>query len=400
MGTNLAQLLASGPATVTYGGSSLLFKDGLNFGAELDLYDIDVANYGTVAQGVDNGNLTLGGTPAGVWGDHAALYRCLRQRPGDFVIPIQPIWLADADTDLLTVPGHVLSTRDTVYVSGYGAYTLPGGTAANTLYYVHLDAGDPEKLSLHTTAVDAATGANKVDLTSTGEGELALVQETPLIIHSSRHIKVTLHNVGIVQPPSIEPGPKKTTFAEVKFEAFRRHGKAWADANSLYTIERAQYVEPTYDPATLQPKIFWAAWGTAAPWSSLSFNAGFKFAAGLQLSGNDFDDLGICNRQIDKIAPTVAFVPYGISEKDILAVLPLQGANTGRGTLTSTAAKRLTISATGAYIDLPAAALTKPDMRYNRKDPRSGELQFSAVQSFTAGVPNVLASISNTAPAA
>ena len=42
---------------------------------------------------------------------------------------------------------------------------------------------------------------------------------------------------------SIEPGPKKTTFAEVKFEAFRRHGKAWADANSLYTIERAHYVE-------------------------------------------------------------------------------------------------------------------------------------------------------------
>jgi hypothetical protein len=398
MPTNLATLLSGGPAKVTFGGATMLTKNGINADPSLDLFDIEVDTYGVVAQGVSNANIVLPFTPAGVWGDTGSLFRCLRQKVGDFIVPVMPIATVDPVTDQIEVLGHVFESGDSVYIALIIAGgTIPPGLDAATLYYAHKV--DADNVTLHGTRADSLTGDNPVDITGAGAGDLALVQEQPLVVHTKRGKRITFHNVGLVEPPTLDPGATRTVFGEARFEVFRRHGKSWADANSLFTIENAAYVDEAFDPVNLAPKVFAASWGATAPWTNMSTELGFRFATGIALTEKGNDEEGILNRQIDRIEPAVRFVPVGIMEEHIWAALRLQGAGTGRGQLTSSGAQVLNLSATGAYIRLYAAQLREGPTRFNRKDYRAGELEFAATQSFTGGVPNPLAFVGNAAPA-
>lgn len=75
---------------------------------------------------------------------------------------------ANAATDQLTSTGHGFTTGQYTEVWSTPGVALPGGLAAETVYYVR--AVDANTLTLHPTYADAIAGTNVVDITSAGSG--------------------------------------------------------------------------------------------------------------------------------------------------------------------------------------------------------------------------------------
>ena len=78
----------------------------------------------------------------------------------------------DVANDKLTLAGHGLATKDTVYVKNG---TVPDGLTAGISYFVNVSGDD---ISFHLTADDADAGVKAVDLTETGSADFELYKDS------------------------------------------------------------------------------------------------------------------------------------------------------------------------------------------------------------------------------
>jgi len=78
----------------------------------------------------------------------------------------------DVANDKITLAGHGLATKDTVYVKNG---TVPDGLTAGISYFVNVSGDD---ISFHLTADDADAGVKAVDLTETGSADFELYKDS------------------------------------------------------------------------------------------------------------------------------------------------------------------------------------------------------------------------------
>ena len=290
---------------------------------------------------------------------------------------------AIVNDDTITIPNHLWATGAAARFFSFGV--LPAGLVAGTLYYLRKDGDD---VTVHPTRADALANTNKVNITDAGTGTHRVIEQEPLVVVSSEGERYTFHVAALGALPAINGTSADTLIGEVTFQCFRKAGVAATTADSLFTLDTAEYTPPAIDPTKILTQAYSFTWG-AAPWADLETVSGIRFEFALNLVDVPDDALGVSARRVDSVSVTARATPLGIAPADVLAKLKLQGAGAQRGgSLAST--DNLVMAGTGVQVTMTNAALRNAPHAFGRSVDRVGELELFANRKFDAGVPQPL----------
>lgn len=391
MSTNLATIIG-GPCLVQYKGSTFRSKGDVKLSLELESFDVIVDLYQAVDKRVSGQPVKVAFTPEGRFEDLAVLFPYLAAALGSLITPVHVCGAVVAAANTIAVASTALAVGTPVSFGTTG--TMPAGLTAATLYYLSANAGGVR--TIHTSAADAATAANPVDITNAGTGTLSFVEQWALVIIGNDGTRLTLHNAAVTKMPTITARSTETLWGEVEIEGFAKNGVAWSTAASIYTLDTATFADSGFDPADILTQPHAGTWG-AAPWSGFYTKNGWQIEPSLSLEAVEDDASGVITRRIAGLGFTAKGEPMGIGLADLMTKLTLQGAGAVRGR--SLAVADLNIQGDGVYMRLYAAALMGGPAQWGTKLNRIGELTWAATRTFTAGVPNPLFHIGAAAPA-
>lgn len=372
---NLAKLL-EGPAIVSHRGVLFATRGGSTLTPQLSGFPIESDIEGVLANRADDVSLQLALTPVGVYTAEVidVLWRWRNPTIGQLVTPVYDIESIALDTHILTLLGSAGPRKGCpVMAASFGA--LPAAINDATVYFVGVPAAEtPNVITLHATAADAANGANPVAIADAGTGDHRIIEQEPLVIHTTMNRKITFWNAALVGMPAVEFSTTKTLIGAVTFEAFRKNNAAWSAANSLYTVEKALLNVTPPDKTKIPTQEYAYAWGDA-PWASWKTRGSFVMTPSLQLGVVSSDGDGTLCRKINSVGVSGRGSPDGFSEQQLLDVLGIQGGTAGRGKARSKVAN-LNISGTGVFARIPNASAQQTPLTFSPTDPRAGEIDF------------------------
>lgn len=365
-----------GPAIVTYRGITLHARGGVAYQPTSDAFAIDSDVHGTIGQRALDNAVAVTLTPIGVWTSAAlaVLFRLASQQVGTLLTPRYDVDTVDDSADTLTFLGSDKPrTGCPVRIGLVGAGTLPAGLSADTLYYFNADDD-----TLHTSAANAAAGTSAVDITDTGTGEFAVIEQEPLVIHGTDNRRLTLHNAAIVTPPSVTLGATQAPFGPMTFAGFIKNGAARTDANSLYTIDRAVFADSAPTVSEIPTQEYSAAWGSS-PWDSFKFRGPVTFTPQVGTSPIGDDGVGTVGLMLNNLTMTASGIPHGFTTAQLADILGMQGTGAGRGVSKARAA--LVVTGTGVYVSLANAGAVGLPQTFSATEPRAGALAWVAART-------------------
>lgn len=392
MSTNLATIIG-GPCLIQYDGSTFRSKGDVRLDLALETFDVVTDLYQAVDKRVSGQPVRVTFTPEGRFADLSVLFPYLGATLlGSFITPRYECGTVDATANTIAIAATTLPAATPV---SFGTTeTMPGGVTAATLYY--LSANSAGVRTIHNNATDAGTGANPVNITSTGSGTLTFVIQKALVILGTDGTRVTLHNAALTRMPTLTLRSTETLWGEVEFEAFSKNGVPWTTANSIYTIDTATFSDSGFDPADILTQPYVGEWGSA-PWNAFYTKEGFTVEPALELVAVDDDRSGVLTRQIAGLGVTARGQPHGPGLADLMSALTLQGGGATRGR--SLAGSNLNITGTGVYVRLYSAALIGGPAQWSTRLNRLGELTWAANRTFSGGAPQPLLYVGSSAPA-
>lgn len=398
MSINAATILG-GPALVTHRGATFYSKGNIALASQDETFQLEADRFGVVEERVSEQPLSVEFEPAGEWESLAVLWPYASTLLGSLISPQSLLVSAiNTTTEQLTVTAHGLATADAVMVHVETGGTLPTSTPAlsqSTRYYVRVV--DANTVTLHPTASDATGNLNAINFSAAGTGNFYLDRDHPLVIHTFAGIKLTLFNAAVVQMPAIRGSAVNTLIGPVRFEAFLQNGGEWSDTDARWKIESAALSDTTFDPANIKTLPLTAAWGSVAPWDNFDTAAGWNVEFPLELAPVSSDRHGVRTRRLVRVGANATARPIGIDENQILTKRLLQGATNARGRSYGVS-DHLNLTASGVYIRLYGAALTRSGINYSSRELRPGELQWVAQRTFTGGAPNAMFFVGTAAP--
>lgn len=364
---NLAKLL-EGPAVVTHRGVSFHSRGGVVLTPGAENFSVDSDAYGPLALRAQGNSIALALTPIGVWTDDVldVLYRWRNATLGQLVTPRYDISAINTATDVVTLLGTD-APRPGCPIRWAAETTKPAIVTLATTYYWGASG------KVYDTAAHALTddGTGKLDFADDGDGDQYIIEQEPLIIHTYQNRKITFWNGAITGMPAINFSTQQTLLGAVTFEAFRTNDAAWADANSLYTVEKALLADSVPDESDIPTQEYAFSWG-AAPWDNFGLRGAGVLTPQLQLGDVGNDAQGVCGRKILGVSANATGAPDGFSESQLLDILQLQGGTIARGK--SRIRADLEISGTGVFATVKNAAATQLPQTFSPTDPRAGEL--------------------------
>lgn len=218
-----------------------------------------------------------------------------------------------------------------------------------------------------------------------------------LVVWSRDNKKLTLHNSAITGMPTIRQSVSKTIQGAVEFTGIVRNEMDPSEASSYYTIETATYPGDTgFAVSDILTKAYASAWGDDAPWDSFYTEDGWEISFGLNLSPQMVDGLGTVDMSLQGLTVTAKCVPVGPAESDILAAAAPAVA---LGSSIASRSAALNISASGIYVRVYNAGITKSGFVYGAEKKRISATEWRATRTVTSGTPDPLFHIGTSAPA-
>jgi hypothetical protein len=384
--------LLEGPANLIHRGVTLHFRGGLTKTPLSELFTIETDAHGAIDRRALENSIALAGTPVGVFDadNIAALHRWQRAKIGQLVTPRYDIEAIDTATDIVTLVGSSASALDwprkgcPVEISVFPGGTLPAAVAAQTLYYV----GRPndatlEEITLHPTEADALAGTNKINFADDGDGDLAIIEQEPIIIEAlAANRRITLHNGALITPPPLILSATQTIWGQVGFAAFIRNNRAWNAANSLYTVEKIALEDTIPDKTKIPSQEYSCAFG-AAPWDSFKPRGPVTITPTLSLEPVPTDGRGNVGMKISGVQVAASLQPQGFSEAQMLDLLQLQGGTVARGK--TKVRGDLVVTGTGVHVTLYNGAPQQLPQTFSATGPRAGELAIVGTKSAANG---------------
>lgn len=136
------------------------------------------------------------------------------------------------------------------------------------------------------------------------------------------------------------------------------------------------------------------------PWASFQTREGLKVTFGLTVNEDQSDSIGHYDSTFGGLTVSVAGIPQGMTEEQMLAAANVQGPNAVRGRKLSTGAHDLDIFSDGVFFRLYAANIVKAGQVFGPVKQRIAETGWAASRSIGAGgVLNPLFYIGAAAPA-
>lgn len=390
-GTNPA-LIIGGPAVIVGRGKSFFSKQDIVLEPNLATFDIEVSTIGVAQQREDFFTYTARFTPTGKLSDLAAYYPFANRNVGELMHLVETMGAVSATGDTVTVTSHRFRAGHGVRVASFG--TLPAGLSASTQYYIGVV--DADTVSFHTTEANAIALTSPVNITDAGTGTHKIIEQEALTIWSINEGRgITFWNAIITQQPSLDLAGNRTAFGEIGFEFFRKHATAPTAANSMYTEITSAPTYTAYDPSNDVTQPYTAAWGGSAPWDSFITRDGFRATFGIQSEPVPDDAVGLISRRITSRSAELVASPRGIDETALRAKLLAQDSGAGRGRALT--GNNLDVQASGLFLRLYKASISRAPELYGRAADRLGDITWRANIGVTGGAADPLFYIGTSA---
>jgi hypothetical protein len=155
------------------------------------------------------------------------------------------------------------------------------------------------------------------------------------------------------------------------------------------TITQSAFRDTTFDPATIQPAEYTAAWGSVAPYNCMIAQDGFLLSPSIATENISVDNYGIIDMALKSVGGEVRFKPANLSEAQLDTLISLQGAAAMLpGAVVGDGGNDLVISSTRLVATLKMAGAVDYGLLYATGRLRPGEVAFAAATTFSTGVPN------------
>jgi hypothetical protein len=220
--------------------------------------------------------------------------------------------------------------------------------------------------------------------------------DSPLVILARNGDQITYANAQITKLAALYLGVDSELFAaDVEFTAILKNSANPEDAGAYYTLLSGQtYADSAFAKTNYKRVRFSAAWGALTGFTSFSAQKGFQVAFDLDAVPVPCDGLGTVDYTVGNniMQGTVKGIPIGPTLAQIEAQTSSQ--NDALGTLLSNQAADLTLTGSGMSIVAKGAAIIENGYAFGIEPLRFGEITWGTTLGFTAGVPNIVGSVS------
>lgn len=365
---NLATLL-EGPANLTHRSAPVHFRGGLTLTPLADLFEIGSDLYGALDRRMLERAVAISGTPVGVYtaAQIAMLYRWQNPTIGQMLTPRYDIDSVETtDNEITLVGSAVPRTGCPVLVDCAAGGTIIAPLVAGTLYYWGA-AG-----TLHSTEAAAIAGTGAIDLTDDGTGDQYMIEQEPIIIDAiSANRRITFHNGALSVMPPLIMSAIQTILGPATFVAFVKNDVDPTTANSLYTVEKVALTDTPPVKTDIPTQAYSCAFG-ASPWDAFKSRGPVTITPTMGLDPVSTDDRGTVGMRISSMAVGATLTPQGFTEAQMLDLLGLQGAGSGRGA--TKIRGDLVVSGTGVHVTMYNGAPRQLPQTFSTTGPRAGEL--------------------------
>jgi len=162
-----------------------------------------------------------------------------------------------------------------------------------------------------------------------------------------------------------------------------------AAATTWKTISPSAFRDTSFDPATIQPAEYTAAWGGVAPYNCMIAQDGFLLSPSIATENISVDNYGIIDMALKGIGGMVRFKPANLTEAQLDALISLQGAGALLpGSVIGDGGNDLVITSNRLVATLKMAGAVDYGLLYATGRLRTGEVAFAAAMTFASGAPN------------
>lgn len=212
-----------------------------------------------------------------------------------------------------------------------------------------------------------------------------------LVIWTYAGKQITLKNAAVTKMPDIILSSTKTIIGSMTFSAIGQNNLAWTDAAKRSTIADAAFSDSSFAPADIVTQGYAVAWGSSSPWDSIATEDGVVISSSVKTKPIKTDTDGIVDMIMDSVDVTAKFVPVGVSETQLIALLKMQGASVLRGaSLATINTGAFSAIGSGFAVRFASAFPRATPMTFDRSKNRAGEVEFVAARTFSSGVPQDL----------
>lgn len=191
--------------------------------------------------------------------------------------------------------------------------------------------------------------------------------------------KITFHCCAITKMPDIFFSATKTALGPAGITAILKNSTEWSNAAARLTI--ADVAAPqlaAYDPTEIPTNAARIAWGTSAPWTTISSREGVVISFDMATEPEITDEHGLVDMVLAGIVARARFSPMGANVAQALAALAIQGEGVARGASLAARAKKLVVESAspgGLKATINKAASKTLPLIYGRSSPRFSEFE-------------------------
>jgi hypothetical protein len=154
-------------------------------------------------------------------------------------------------------------------------------------------------------------------------------------------------------------------------------------------VTQNAFTDATFDPVSIQPAEYTAAWGSVAPYNCMIAQDGFLLSPSIATENLSVDNCGIIDMALKSVGGSVRFKPANLSEPQLDALISLQGASAMLpGAVLGDGGNDLVITSNRLVATLKMADAVDYGLLYATGRLRAGEVAFAAATTFATGVPN------------
>ena len=153
-------------------------------------------------------------------------------------------------------------------------------------------------------------------------------------------------------------------------------------------IGQSAYDDASFDPATVRPAEYVAAWGGAPPYNCMIAQDGFLLTPRIATENISVDNYGIIDMALKCVSGSVSFKPANLTEAQLDALIGLQGgAALIPGKVIGDGGNDLIIASNLLVATLKRAGAVEYGLMYATGALRAGEVAFGAATTFSGGTP-------------
>lgn len=235
-----------------------------------------------------------------------------------------------------------------------------------------------------------------------GPGDLgklvAPAEDVPLIIYAASGEKLSFPAGCISKCPQFLLGTDIGPMGDMAFAAMGDLSGVDAAADTHYTIETAAIAAHTHDPDKAPTPAYKATLGTGETAVEIDGDKGFTFDNGATLTPRSVNRYGTVNFKVTAIAPSVSFIPSGLTIAQAMGYWNVQGATAAKLGGSNKLGLPLVVGPAnagdkGITVTFPDSLVQSGSMLFGKDDPRHGQYAFVPATKVVAGVPQALYSI-------